>query len=279
MNTPNQLRSRFRIRSAPTAAQSPAPRLERTRLIRTSSLQVARKLRFAIVLAAVIPALGACQPGIPELETRTFSLEHMDGPTAEILLMPYIYHDRESNPGMMTATERAVTVRETPDNLDRIARVLADLDQEPPEVLLRFQLIAANGPGEPDPRIADVEAELRALFRFEGYRLIGEAVVTPGSGRRFSTGILGSERDWSLTGGSLAQIVTTGPVPPVPPAPPGRGTIRLDDITLWSTPNHQALRTSVTIRPGQTLVVGSARAPEGQAGAIILTVRAEVRER
>jgi len=235
-------------------------------------------LRPALALAALLPALGACQPGTPELETRTFSLENMDGATAEILLMPYIYYDRESNPGIMTAADQAVTVRETPDNLDRIARVLEELDQEPPEVLLRFQVIEADGPGEPDPRIADVEAELRAIFSFEGYRLMGEAVVVTGSGQRFSTGLLGSEGEWRLTGGSVAQLVT-GPGPSTRPAPPGRGTIRLDNVTLWSTPSNQALQTSVTIRPGQTLVVGSARAPEGQAGAIILTVRAEVRER
>lgn len=288
MNTPSPARSQLRAHRALQAARSPSPLPAPPRRLRQARRHLARKLLgplrlnatlpAAAVLAAVFLALGACQPGAPELETRTFGLQHLDGPTAEVLLMPYVYHDREANPGMMTASDQAVTVRETPDNLERIARVLDELDQAPPDVLLRFQVIEADGPGEPDPRIADVEAELRALFRFEGYRLVGEAVVTPGSGQRFSTGLLGSEGEWRLTGGSSPRLLTQGETPPGPPTATGRGTIRLDDVTLWSNPNTVALRTSVTVRPGQTLVVGSTRAPEGRAGAIILTVRAEVRE-
>ena len=84
-----------------------------------------------------------------------------------------------------------ITVRETADNLDRIARALAQFDRPQPGVRLRFKLIEADGVATRDPRIADVEAALRGLFRFRGYRLITDAVVN---------GIAGTEASQTLSG-------------------------------------------------------------------------------
>lgn len=77
----------------------------------------------------------------------------------------------------MSFVDDAVTVRETPDNLDKIARVLAQFDRPTLSVRLHFQIIQADGAARSDPAIAEVEAALRKLFRFRGYRLVGEAVV------------------------------------------------------------------------------------------------------
>lgn len=228
----------------------------------------------------ILVAASACQRAAPQLETRTFGLEHLDGGTAEVLLWPYVYDDREVNPGMMTASDRAVTVRETEDNLERIARVLEELDQAPPEIRLHFQVIEANGAGEPDPAIAHVEAELRRIFRFEGYRLVGEAVLAPTGGGRFSATLVGHDDDsgdWRITGGRFPdQPRAYGEAAPEPGSSGGRRGIRLDGVTLWTDESGVVLETSVNVRPGQTLVLGSARSPDGRSGAVILTVRAEV---
>lgn len=232
------------------------------------------------ILPLVTATVAACQPGAPELDTRTFGLQHLDGGTAEVILMPYVYTDRETSPGMMTAAAGAVTIRETPDNLARIERVLEEMDRAAPEVLLRFQVIEANGPGEPDPAIADVEAELRELFRFEGYRLVGEAVVSPGQSGSFQTSVLGADDGWRIVGNRVEGGTRVGSFAggDRPGSSSAGRRIRLDDIMLLreSGLGEVALRSSVTVRPGQTLVLGSAR-PEGEGrGAIILTVHAEV---
>ena len=53
--------------------------------------------------------------------------------------------DREGAAGDMSHAEGVLTVREMPENLDRIAEVLATYDRAPAAVTLNFQLIEANG--------------------------------------------------------------------------------------------------------------------------------------
>jgi hypothetical protein len=53
--------------------------------------------------------------------------------------------------------------------------------------VFRFQLIQAEDGAPSDPRIAEVEAALRGLLRFTGYRLVAEGIVqVAGGGSRFS---------------------------------------------------------------------------------------------
>ena len=145
------------------------------------------------VAAVLVLATGACSG--PQLETQTFELQYLDANTAAGLIEPYIYFDRESAPGMVsTAGDMAshlITVRETPDNLEKIARVLSKYDQPAPMVQLHFQVIEANGTTIKDPAIEDVESALRQLFRFEGYRLLAEAVLAGVAGSSMSQNLGG----------------------------------------------------------------------------------------
>jgi hypothetical protein len=52
------------------------------------------------------------------------------------------------------------------------------------------------------------------------------------------------------------------------------GVIRLEEVTLWSEDGGASLQTTVSIRPGQTLVLGSAP-KDGSTATLLLTVRAE----
>jgi hypothetical protein len=193
---------------------------------------------------------------------RTFTLEHRSGFEAAELVDPYVFGDREKAPGTMSATPNAISVRETPDNLNRIARVLAEFDKPIPGVRLRFQLIEADSFREPDPAIAEVVEELKGLFRFDGYRLLGEALVgvAGGSagGQDFSQNFLGTEEAFSVT--AEARVLQPG-------------TIRLDPVELWGE-HERLLATSVNVTPGQTVVIGGARARVG-GRSLILTVKAE----
>lgn len=211
--------------------------------------------RTLLATAAMTMFLAACQVS-PKLETRTFALEHMDSWEALSLIDPYIYGEREGAPGAASQAASAITVRETADNLDQIARVLAEYDVSRPDLRLHFQLIEADGFTGRDERIAGVEEELRSIFQFEGYRLAGEAFVSAANGSSVEQG-LGAEHAVSA---SISFV--------------SAGTVRLEGVQLYSYEDGSRLTTTVNIRRGQTLVLGSA-SRVGEDVTLLLTVRAE----
>ena len=218
--------------------------------------------------------LTACGSGVT-LETRTFRLQSLDDRVALVVVDPYVYGDRPNAPGAATAMQGVLTVRETSDNLDRIARVLEEFDSPRQSVSLHFQVILANGQTTPDSSIADVVAELRNLFRFEGYQLIAEGFVA------------GHERS------QVSQTMFDKRLNPGSPIPPGIlytaysaraeiGTMSgAPDLTvvelaveLWERQGDALFGASVTIGVGNTVVLGTLQLPGNQA--LILTVRAEL---
>lgn len=221
---------------------------------------------LAVLFAVVLT--GACNE--PALETRTFALQYIEPNTAEGLIQPYVYHDRADNPGTLSFTSSTMTVRETPDNLDRIARVLAEYDIPSPWVRLNFQIIQANGNTTGDPRIAEVEAELSKLFRYEGYTLLAEAVVSgtaesevtqqigPMSGPRSGMG-----EPAYFIGVNIGEVRLIG----------DSGFVSMH-VRLQSH-GGGGLSTRINARTGQTVVLGNAQMGT-DSGTTILTVRAEL---
>ena len=194
----------------------------------------------------------------PRLETRTFRLAHLRPPEAVALIDPYVYGARDRDPGVVSGIEGAITVRETRDNLEQIERVLAEFDQPRPDIRLRFQLIEADGFTDSDPRIAAVEGELRKLFQFVGYRLAGEATITTADGTDMSQHLTAADGMFLVTG----SVYRTDPT-----------LIRLEEIVLWED-GERRLQTTINIRPGQTIVLGSSP-KRGSSATLFLTVRAE----
>ena len=103
-------------------------------------------MRTLIRLALPLVLLTAACGRTPQLDTRTFSLQYLSADAVHGLIEPYVYTDRADAPGSLSFTESTVTVRETADNLDKIARVLAQYDVPSPWVRLHFQLIEADVP-------------------------------------------------------------------------------------------------------------------------------------
>jgi hypothetical protein len=237
-------------------------------LVEDVKMRIAR-IAFVLALISTVSVLALislgfwARTGAPELDVRTFNLEHRSGYEAAELVDPYIYGDREGAPGAMSVLPNALSIRETPDNLDKIARVLSEFDQPVPPVRLRFQLIEADSFQDPDPAIAEVVNELRSLFRFEGYRLLGEALVTLATGseyeQSFSQRFLGTDELFTVE--AAAQLF-------------GPGAVRLSPVKLWRDSYDGLLETSVTVADGQTVVIGGGKALEG-GRSFILTVKAE----
>jgi len=193
---------------------------------------------------------------------------YLDDDVASELIAPYIYFERKGGPGAMTVTEGKLTVRETAENLDRIKAVLAEFDKPKPGVRLTFQLIEANGYESTDPEILEVEKALRDLFRFEGYRLVGEAVVN---------GMEGSYlRQDVPSAGDVPFHLETG-IRDVRTDSMG-GSVALEVVLeAWDS---DLLATTVRVRAGQTAVLGSAamRTKETGGRTLILAVRPELTE-
>ena len=201
-----------------------------------------KRIRFATV-PLLLAVLTACDLS-PNLEVRTFPVETTDEAqlaSVGTLIQPYVYKERPDAPGSMAVAAGAITVRETPDNLDQIARVIAELDLSPtptPSFRLQFQLVEANGTSESDPVIADVVEELRKALRFDGYSLVGEAHIAVTPHYRFRQRLQTAESEYYITG-TLKEYEVGYAL-----------TVHLDEA-------HSSLQTNVGIRPDQTLVLGS----------------------
>lgn len=222
---------------------------------------------IAVSVLTVVASMVACSAE-PELETRTFELMYLDDDVASELIAPYVYFDRDGGNGAMTVTEGKLTIRETADNLARIEGVLAIFDAPKPGVRLTFQLIEANGFTSQDPAIDEVENALRDVFRFEGYRLVGEAMVN---------GMEGSwlRQDIPSDDGVVFHLQTG--IRNVRTDSEG-GSVELQvELQAW---DDALLATSLRVRAGQTAVLGSAalRTGETEGRTLILAVRPELTE-
>ncbi|MGD8726980.1 MAG: hypothetical protein PVH40_04995 [Gemmatimonadales bacterium] len=198
----------------------------------------------------------------PTLETQTFELQYLADWEANQLIEPYVWGDRPGAPGSASSISNMLTVRETSDNLEKIQRVLAEYDRPKPTVRLHFQLIEANGSATTDPAIADVETELRKLFRYEGYRLVTEAVVGGTEGSHVEQ-VVGDGTDQWIVLATIESVRVIG----------DSGTVQV--AAGVRAPGFGAFQTTVNARFGQTLVVGNAQLTRG-GGTLILTVRPEV---
>ena len=126
--------------------------------------------------------------------------------------------------------------------LSAIGRVLAEYDVAHPAVRFHFQLIEADGFTASDPAIAEVEAELRKVFQFRGYRLAAEATISVTNYAEFHQRLAGSNDVFQIEGN---VDWTRGDL------------IHLENVRLVQQDAGDLLMTSMNVRPGQTLVLGS----------------------
>ena len=79
-------------------------------------------MRMSRWMTIALLAAAACGSPRTRLDTRTFELKGLNGEEAARILTPYVFTDRKDAPGAMSYVNGSLTVRETPDNLDKIAR-------------------------------------------------------------------------------------------------------------------------------------------------------------
>ena len=235
----------------------------------------------ALVAASVGALFMGCEPD--SLEVRTFTLERLESQDAYSLVEPYVYFDREGRPGTMNMSDGLITVRELPENLDRIAVVLMEHDRARASVRLHFQLIQANGFDDRDESIQAVETELRKLLRYDGYRLVGEAVLQlreGGGGGQALQGMLEgvSPQDSQFGLEAAIGMVSTDDVWGLEK---GEEVIyQASTVELFVELGHfdtNILRTDVNAADGQSLVLGTT-SPLFGGVALILVVTPTIEE-
>ena len=218
------------------------------------------KARFLFALLVLVP-LAACGRSPARLETRTFTVHYLNSGEAREIIAPYVYQDRPGAQGAMSAGQNTLTVRETPDNLDRIARVLAQYDRPAPSVRLTFKLIRADGATRRDSSIREVESALRSLFRFQGYSLVSEGIVTGAQGSGSRQTLEGSGGPYTLE----AAVERVG----------SSGDSSVVDLNVHLIFRGGEFRTTVGIPVGKTAVLGNVQGGS-ESSALILTVRPEL---
>lgn len=149
--------------------------------------------------------------------------------------------------------------------------------QDIQNVLLTFHLVEADGFADEDPEISDVVSELKQLFSFKGYRLLSTSV--------FNVGLLPTSRGTS--GAGSQRIIPSGSETPLTimatiSSRRSTGVVRAQ-VTLTDATERQRmtitkplplLEASVTMRDGQSVVLGSARrAPEEPVLILVVTPR------
>ena len=186
-----------------------------------------------------------------DMETRTFALASMEDKDALALLTPYI-----GDGGQLSAHERTVTVRESPDRLTLIEELLQRYDGggDAQDIVFKFQVVEADGFTGRDTAIADVEETLRRSFKYSGYRLLGETLVQVREGGYFRQG-----GDGFTVEGTVERILRAGAEPRV------AVNMGLD------VPGRATLSSTITATLGKPVVLGQSTSD----GAIILVIRPE----
>lgn len=214
---------------------------------------IRQRVPLIVIFGAVL--LAACG-GTPILDARTFQLKYLPADQARDIIAPYVYADRPGAKGSLSLSSSTITVRETRDNLDKIARVLAQYDVPRPMVRLTFHLIQADGAATSDPAIADVEPTLRKLFRFGGYRLVEQGFFSAAEG--------GSVSQRMGDHGIEGQIWRVS----------GSGDSALVDLDVHLRGQDVEFSTRVTVPAGKTAVLGNVG--QSPRGTLILTVKPEL---
>jgi len=202
-------------------------------------------MRTLVALALVVSIAGSAgaqpEPKNP-LETKTIELKHLKPDEAISLLRPYLVNIGGSVSGV-SPNMPIITIRDIPDNLARMEKVLAKYDHSPATIRLVFQLIEADtGPrlisANAERVSSDLDATLRSVLRFSAYRLLAQGVATSGEYSNISQKLAKAD-DISFYNIS-AEV----------------GTIRLSDATLQSDspPMRNAIAGQVMV---DTMATGS----------------------
>lgn len=226
-----------------------------------------RVAALGVAVFAAVPWLASAG----EQQVRVFQLHFRPAREAALLIEPLL---SAQGSVLLQPQLNAVTVRDNAAVLERVAATLAAWDVAPPNYTVRLRVLLASTspptPGPAAPLISGVGSELQQLFRFTSYAELDTLVVTAADGAtveaavadryhvRFTVRVVPQDVERV----QLAQLELTRRVAG------GGGAEKLQPL----------LRTTLTLRVGQTFVLGAARSEEAnRALVLVLLAEREVR--
>lgn len=234
-----------------------------------------RKL-LSVVFILGFAAVAHAQSSI---ETKTIELKHMKPDEAISLLRPYLVNAGGSVTGV--GTMPIVTIRDVSDNIPKMEKVLAKYDHSPATIRLVFQLIEADtGPklgnaSNTRPVASDLDATLRSVLRFSGYRMMAQGVATSGENGYVTQRLAPADTSGYYMYDIMAEI---GRIRVDPTATDTAGTVNLKVSLNKRGSNKEVdnvMSTGLDVPLGHTVVLGTAVGLTGGV-AIILTVKPEL---
>lgn len=223
--------------------------------------------RLSALGVAVMAAAPWLASAAADQQVRVFQLHFRPAREAALLVEPLLSTEGSV---LLQPKLNAITVRDSAAVLERVAAAVAAWDVAPPSYTIRLRVLLASTtpptPGPAAPLISGVGSELQQLFRFTSYSELDTLVVTAADGStveaavadryhvRFTVRAVPQDAERL----QLAQLEFTRRV-----AADG-GAERLQPL----------LRTTLTLRAGQTFVLGAARSEEANR-ALVLVLLAE----
>ena len=219
--------------------------------------------RFVSLLIFSLASFGATQAVSAQaprdvMIVSTIPLRYLEPEAAAMFVGPYIQLG-EGMASVAGGNIRGVTLRANAEVTRRIESLLREQDHARASVVLRFQLIRTSDSVQHDPALVDVDATLRSLLRFKGYRLAGEALTVVDDREDFRAGLPGR---LSVSGSVEAIDSTDGRV---------KLQISLSGDSRVAT-RETLISTGLTVPIGQTVVLGTSNA---DGTTYVLTVRPE----
>lgn len=203
----------------------------------------------AVVAVLLVSGVASAQSPRAAVPVRTYPLHRLAVKDAAKLLAPYL--QSESSGAFETGADvRAITVRGTARELSTVDSLLTIFDRVPRSVLLRFQIIEATEDATRDPRIAEVDASLRELFRYTGYRLAAEGIAKAEEARFFEVSLGAEGASYTVRGNILSSDEAGGTM---------RLTLALEQPMMIPLMGAQSLfSTQLVVPVAQVVVLGSA---------------------
>lgn len=233
-----------------------------------------RFIRLSVVALALVTPLRlvAQEPPRAQVVVQTFNLRWISSTDAAQLVSPYVQGPTtgaySAGPNM-----HAITVRGTSAMMARVDSILRENDRQPATLVLRFQLIAAVDSIVHDPSIVDLDATLRGLFKFGGYRLLAQGSTRVSEASQFLLSVSSGSEHYEIEGtihsvrtgrGAGSADLNVGLIGPAGPFQVGNAAAA-----------SRIFSTGLNVPLGQTIVLGSGAGPR-PSEALILTVHTEL---
>lgn len=243
-------------------------------------------VQLIVALSIVAGSLGA-----QEVDTKTVELRHLKPSEAVKLLRPYV---KAKDGGVFDVADNIaiITIRDRPESIARMERVLAKYDRTPATIRLVFQLIEADtGPrfatvGN-DGRVSiDLDSTLRSVLKFPSYRLLAQGVASAGEFADVHQQLPTRDSQWvyslNATVGAIhisdAPVVEPGRASAAAAGPAVATSSGVSMVHLYVRLDRQGvgiIETGLDVPLGHMVVLGTA-ATRSSGAALILTVKPEL---